>query len=74
VKGGIVTFTVDGLDPAEIAAVLKRQKINVNTSSVRSTRFDMEQRRLEMMVRASMHYYNTEEEIAKAIGIIRGML
>jgi cysteine desulfurase / selenocysteine lyase len=74
VKGGIVTFTVDGLDPNDIVAAWSREKINANTSSVRSTRFDMEQRGIELMVRASVHYYNTEDEIAKAVGIIKGML
>ena len=74
VKGGIVTFTVEGLDPDEIVAAWAREKINANTSGTRSTRFDMEQRGLEKMVRASVHYYNTEDEIEKAVGIIDGML
>jgi cysteine desulfurase / selenocysteine lyase len=73
-KGGIVTFTVEGLDPDGIVAAWANEKINANTSGVRSTRFDMEQRGLEKMVRASVHYYNTEEEIEKAIGIIKGKL
>lgn len=70
-KGGIVTFTVEGLDPDDVAAAWAKEKINANTSSVRSTRFDMEQRGLEKMVRASVHYYNTEEEIEKAMGIVK---
>ncbi len=74
VKGGIVTFTVEGLDPDEIVAAWAEEKINANTSGTRSTRFDMEQRGLEKMVRASVHYYNTEDEIEKAVGIIDGML
>jgi cysteine desulfurase / selenocysteine lyase len=74
VKGGIVTFTVDGLDPDDIVAAWADRKINANTSSVRSTRFDMEQRGIEKMVRASVHYYNTEEEIEKAVGIVKGLL
>lgn len=74
VKGGIVTFTVDGLDPDDIVAAWANEKINANTSGVRSTRFDMEQRGLEKMVRASVHYYNTEEEIEKAIGVVKGLL
>jgi cysteine desulfurase / selenocysteine lyase len=74
VKGGIVTFTVDGLDPDDIVAAWADRKINANTSSVRSTRFDMEQRGIEKMVRASVHYYNTEEEIERAVGIVKGLL
>ena len=74
VKGGIVTFTVDGLDPDDIVAAWAKEKINANTSSVRSTRFDMEQRGIEKMVRASVHYYNTEEEIEKAVGIVKNLM
>ncbi len=74
VKGGIVTFTVDGLDPDDIVAAWAKEKINANTSSVRSTRFDMEQRGIEKMVRASVHYYNTEEEIEKAMGIVKNLM
>jgi cysteine desulfurase / selenocysteine lyase len=73
-KGGIVTFTVDGLDPDDIVTAWAREKINANTSSARSTRFDMEQRGLAKMVRASVHYYNTEDEIARAVGIVKGLL
>jgi cysteine desulfurase / selenocysteine lyase len=73
-KGGIVTFTVEGLEPEDIVSAWANEKINANTSSVRSTRLDMEQRGLDMMVRASVHYYNTEDEIDKAIGIIKRML
>ncbi len=74
VKGGIVTFTVDDLDPDDIVAAWAKEKINANTSSVRSTRFDMEQRGIEKMVRASVHYYNTEEEIEKAVGIVKNLM
>lgn len=60
---GIVTFTVDGLQPVEIQRQLVAQSINVVVSERQSTRLDMEERNLTTMVRASVHYYNTEEEI-----------
>jgi selenocysteine lyase/cysteine desulfurase len=62
-KCGIVTFTVEGHEPAEIRRRLLDQKINVSTSTVFSTRFDMEARHLTGLVRASVHYYNTDDEI-----------
>ena len=34
-------------------------------SAVTSTRFDMEARGLREVVRASVHYYNSDEEIAR---------
>src|SRR5207244_6302498 len=60
---GIVTFSVEDKDPEEIRLALSKQKINVSVSHRSSTLLDMEARRLESLVRASVHYYNTEEEI-----------
>lgn len=62
-KCGIVTFRVDGIDCRTIKAELAKQKINVITSTVASTRLDMESRGLDEVVRASVHYYNTRQEI-----------
>ncbi len=65
VQGGIVTFTRDGLAPVTIQARLAEQRINVSVSNVASTRFDMESRHLDDLVRASVHYLTTDEEIAR---------
>jgi cysteine desulfurase/selenocysteine lyase len=71
---GIVTFTIDGLDPNEIQQRLAEQKINVSISERDSTRLDMEARGLTQMVRASVHYFNTEEEIGRFCDQIEKML
>jgi cysteine desulfurase / selenocysteine lyase len=60
---GIVSFTVDGNDADEIQRRLAKAHINISVSRVSSTRLDMEARGLPDLVRASVHYYNTEEEI-----------
>jgi selenocysteine lyase/cysteine desulfurase len=73
-KCGIVTFTLEGVAPAAIKQALARQRINVTTSSRFSTMLDMTERGLDMVVRASVHYYNSEEEIdrfARAIAALR---
>jgi selenocysteine lyase/cysteine desulfurase len=62
---GIVTFTVEGRDPSEIKQALARQQINVTVSERSSTLLDMDERGLTSMVRASVHYYNSEEEVAR---------
>lgn len=62
---GIVTFTIEGLDPEDIQQQLATQHINVSVSIRSSTHLDMEARGLTSMVRASVHYYNTEEEITQ---------
>jgi cysteine desulfurase/selenocysteine lyase len=62
-KCGIVTFTVDGFAHADIRDQLAQHKINVTVSQQASTLLDMEARGLKDVVRASVHYYNTEQEI-----------
>jgi selenocysteine lyase/cysteine desulfurase len=64
-KCGIVTFTVEGWQPADIRRKLAEQKINVSVSTVTSTRLDMDGRGLASVVRASVHYYNSEKEIER---------
>jgi selenocysteine lyase/cysteine desulfurase len=63
IRCGIVTFTVNGVAPRALQQALGAQGINVTVSGVTSTRFDMEARGLTEIVRASVHYYNNQEEI-----------
>lgn len=60
---GIVTFTVAGHEPARLVETLLARGINVSVTSRAGTRLDMEARGLTEMIRASVHYYNSEEEI-----------
>ena len=63
-KCGIVTFTVEGKRPEEIRSALSEKRINVSVSPAQYTLMDMENRGLkDGVIRASVHYYNTEEEI-----------
>jgi selenocysteine lyase/cysteine desulfurase len=70
VKGGIVTFTVEGVAAEDVARALKARSINVVTSSVFSTRYDMEARGLDDVVRASVHYLTTDEEIERLVAVV----
>lgn len=65
VKSGIVSFAVEGLSAAEVQRALAAQekRINVSTTTFRSTMLDMQQRGLTELVRASVHAYNAEHEI-----------
>jgi selenocysteine lyase/cysteine desulfurase len=65
VRCGIVTFTMEGKDPVAIRDALLARGINVSVSFLEYARLDMEQRGLERMVRSSVHYYNTEEEVER---------
>lgn len=62
---GIVSFTVEGLVPRELRARLRARGVNVWFSETPSTRIDMENRGLDAVVRASVHYYNTSEELER---------
>ena len=73
VQGGLVTFTMEGVRTTAVQQYLRQQKIHVTTSTTRSTRLDMEDRGLTELIRASVHYYNTEEEIGRFCEIIRAL-
>jgi selenocysteine lyase/cysteine desulfurase len=62
-QGGIVSFTHEAVQAVDIQRRLRAAGINVSVSPRRYTRLDMEDRNLSEVVRASVHYYNTEEEI-----------
>jgi len=64
-KCGIVSFTLDGRDPEAIRRALARERINVSVSPRNYTLVDMDARGLGSVVRASVHYYNSEEEIGR---------
>ena len=66
---GIVTFTVPDRTAEEVKADLARQKlpINVTTASPVGALLDATRRQLPTLVRASVHYYNTEEEDLAAL-------
>jgi cysteine desulfurase / selenocysteine lyase len=69
-RGGIVTFTVDGHEPEEVQACLSEAGINTSVSPAAWAHYDLPQRGLEALVRASVHYYNTEDEIDALIGAL----
>jgi selenocysteine lyase/cysteine desulfurase len=67
VRCGIVTFTVDGVEANELKKRLSRERINVTASPRSSTLLDSRARALPDLVRASVHYYNTDEELDRLV-------
>lgn len=63
-QSGIVTFTVNGHDSYSLAQRLKEKKINLSVFHPNYAP-DLQHRKLPPVLRASVHYYNTEEEIEK---------
>jgi cysteine desulfurase / selenocysteine lyase len=60
---GIVTFTVDGVPAQQVQRRLSARAINTSVSLVDYARLDLSHRDLPDIVRASVHYYNTDDEL-----------
>jgi selenocysteine lyase/cysteine desulfurase len=60
---GIVTFSVQGADSLWVRNQLKAKNINVSIAKAISAVFYMNKNHLSIILRASVHYYNTEHEI-----------
>jgi cysteine desulfurase / selenocysteine lyase len=68
---GIVTLTKNGVDPRALTLDLRREGINIWHSDTASTRIDMEERGLDSVVRASVHYYNEHDELERFCARLR---
>jgi cysteine desulfurase/selenocysteine lyase len=60
---GIVTFTAESRSPEEIFREMTHRAINVRVSGPGGALLDMQSRSLAAVVRASLHYYNSEDEV-----------
>ncbi len=67
---GIVTFTVQGLPSSEVSRTLRARRINTSSATTASARVDMEDRGLDSVVRASVHYFNTTNELEKLVAAV----
>jgi cysteine desulfurase/selenocysteine lyase len=67
VKGGIVSFAVDGVPSRELRDHLCARGFNLTTSTVFSSRYDMEDRALPPLMRASVHYLTTDDECERLV-------
>jgi cysteine desulfurase/selenocysteine lyase len=71
---GIVTFTAEAMPAAELKSALARRGINVSLSETSGTLLDMHERGLTAMVRASVHYYNSEEELERFVAALAELI
>jgi cysteine desulfurase / selenocysteine lyase len=74
VKGAIVTFAVAGADHATLRDRLRAQAINVTVSTQFSSRLDLRERGLRDVMRASVHVYNTEEELDRFVAAVEAII
>jgi len=73
-KGAIVTFAVEGKDHPALKQQLRDQRINVSVSTQFSSRLDLKGRGLKDVMRASVHVYNTEEELDRFVAALRPLV
>jgi cysteine desulfurase/selenocysteine lyase len=64
---GIVTFTVDGVPAEDVRRRLAESGVNTSVSHASSARLDLPRRGLLELVRASVHYYNTDDELDRLV-------
>lgn len=69
--GGLVTFTVEGSDPVYLTQQLLKRRINVVPSYRNFAVIDFDEKKAAWAIRASPHYYNTEEEITQFIEAVK---
>jgi len=70
-KGAIVTFAVAGKEHVTLKQQLRDQGINVSVSTQFSSRLDLKGRGLKDVMRASVHIYNTDEELDRFVAALR---
>ncbi len=70
-KCGIVTFQKNGEQASDMVVRLRENRINVSFTDSGSARIDFAEREIDEVVRASVHYYNTENEIERFIEAIK---
>ena len=71
---GITTFTAEQREAEAVQEALRDRDVNVSVSPPSSTRLDAEHRGLPALVRASVHYYNTEAEIERFVAALHAAL
>jgi selenocysteine lyase/cysteine desulfurase len=66
----ITTFTVAGRSPDEVRLALRDQAVNVSVTAVSQAQYDLPHRALGDVVRASLHYVTTEDELDRFSSLI----
>ena len=74
-RSGIVSFNVDGVTPDDVRTALARTQVIVSVSGRTSTLLDMSRRQLDSVVRASPHYFVSDDQLraaADAVAAVAG--
>ncbi|MGE3719952.1 MAG: aminotransferase class V-fold PLP-dependent enzyme [Bauldia sp.] len=69
-RSGMVTFVKDGVAPKDLARRLRAEGIVISAASIEQAWLGLGERDLSAVARASVHYFNTREEIERACDAI----
>ena len=72
-RSGIVTFTHDTVAADAVAAAARAAGVNVSVSDPSSTRLDADARTLPPLVRASVHYVTTDDELDRLTAVVAAL-
>ncbi len=70
---GIVTFSVAGVTATQVTTSLRERRINTSAATASSAQFDLGLRGVPEITRASVHYYNTEDEVERFVEAVRSI-
>lgn len=70
---GIVTFTHERHDPATIWRHLGDHGVNLSAPGRRNAQWDLGTRGIEAVVRAGVHYFNTDDEIGRLVELVNAL-
>jgi selenocysteine lyase/cysteine desulfurase len=72
--GAIVTVAVDGLDANALKLELRRRGVNTSVTTRSAGVIDMDEKGAAEAIRISPHYYNTADEVARAVDELAAVL
>ncbi|UYP19884.1 aminotransferase class V-fold PLP-dependent enzyme [Rhodococcus sp. Z13] len=72
-RSGIVSFTVDGVDPVAVRDALAERSVTVTVSRRSSTLLDMSARELAAVVRASPHYFVSPADVDRFLAHVHDL-
>ena len=70
----IVTLSTEGRQPLDLLRALRKEGINTSRCGRDAAIFDLEEKRVDQVLRVSPHYYNTEEEIAAFVDALSRLM
>ena len=69
---GIVTLASTGGPSDALLARLAEHRINATTTPAGSSRWDVERRNLPVLLRLSVHYTTTDDELDRTVAVLTG--